>query len=40
MRLNQVRHAVRDDPCFSAAGAGQQQKGPFYVLDSLLLLRI
>jgi hypothetical protein len=40
MSLNQVRHAVRDDPRFSAAGAGQQQKRAFHVLDGLLLLRI
>jgi hypothetical protein len=40
MGLNQVRHAVRNHPGFSAAGSGQQQKRPFHVLDSLLLLRI
>jgi hypothetical protein len=40
MGLNQVRHAVRDHPGFTAAGARQQQKRPFYVLDGLLLLRI
>ena len=40
MGFHQVRDAMGNDPGFSAAGAGQQQKRPFHVRDSRLLLRI
>lgn len=40
MRFNQMRDPMRDDAGFPAAGAGKQQKRPFDVSDSRLLLWI